>query len=428
VEGGQRIYRFHATDIPPIVPEPNMPPWQEVLGFIHVSTYASYQELGKWYWGLVKDQFDLDDETRKLAREITQGLSTDREKVAAVYNWVIKNTRYVALEFGIYGFKPRRCVQTVSRGWGDCKDKATVIVSLLEELGIDSTIVIVRTQMRGGFQSKVASLAPFDHAIAYVPSLDLYLDGTAEFTGSSELPEMDQGALGILVNRGTSEVVRLPRTTPEQTVRSRTVEAQLSADGSARLTLDYEIRGTQAPNWRRRYGAAATRRERVITDSSHEFPGLTLLPDEPGLKVTLDDFEAPVKLHVAGTAPSFGRVDGGNLSLPVTTRTRLLDDFAALSQRKLAVDIGAFGSVEDHVTITLPAGYHVKTVPMEIEADTRFGAFSVKVEQGPRSVTVHSRIAVKVSKVTPAEYAAWRSFCQAVDTAMNARLLVGKGS
>jgi transglutaminase-like putative cysteine protease len=107
-----------------------------------------------------------------LAQKITKDSTTELDKVKAVYNWVVDNTRYVALEFGIYGFKPRRCVKTINRGWGDCKDKATVIVTLLKELGIAADIVIVRTGMRGAFDSKVASLAPFDHAIAYVPSLD----------------------------------------------------------------------------------------------------------------------------------------------------------------------------------------------------------------------------------------------------------------
>ena len=188
-----QIYRFSADNVPAVAPEPSIPPWPSLLGFVHVSTYKTWKDLGRWYWGLVHDQFDVDDETRKLARKITEGKQTPVEKVKAVYDWVIENTRYVALEFGIYGYKPHRCVQTVSRGWGDCKDKATVIVTLLKELGIDATIVIVRSGMRGDFDSKVPSLAPFDHAIAYVPSLDLYLDGTAEYTGAYELPGMDAG-------------------------------------------------------------------------------------------------------------------------------------------------------------------------------------------------------------------------------------------
>ena len=89
-----------------------------------------------------------------------------------------------------------------ARGFGDCKDKATLIVTMLKELGINATIVILRTGMKGDFETEPASLAPFDHAIAYVPSMDLYLDGTAEFTGSTELPAMDRGSLAIQVNEG----------------------------------------------------------------------------------------------------------------------------------------------------------------------------------------------------------------------------------
>ena len=160
----------------------------------------------------------LDEETRRLAHRLARGANTTREKVEAVYRWVVQNTRYVALEFGIYGYKPRRSVQTVARGWGDCKDKATVIVSLLGELGIESTPVILRTQMRGQFASKVASLEPFDHAIVYVPSLDLFLDGTAENAGLSELPIMDRGALGLLVNQGNSRLTRVPYPKPEENI------------------------------------------------------------------------------------------------------------------------------------------------------------------------------------------------------------------
>jgi hypothetical protein len=105
-----------------------------------------------------------------------------------------------------------------------------------------------------------------------------------------------------------------------------------------------------------------------------------------------------------------------------------LDEYAALSSRKLDVDIGAFGSVADHVTVTLPAGHHVKSTPPELQVDTRFGSFSIQVERGPSTVTVHSRIALEVSRVSPADYQAFRSFCQAVDSAMNARLILSKGA
>lgn len=426
-KGTQRIYRFSAKDLAPVLPEPAMPPWPEVLGFVHVSTYADYKAMGKWYWGLAKDQFDLDAETRKLVKDLTKNAKTDREKVAAVYGWVVNNTRYVALEFGIYGFKPRRCVQTVARGWGDCKDKATVIVSMLRELGIDATIVIVRTQMRGNFKSKVASLAPFDHAIAYVPSMDLYLDGTAEYTGSSELPTMDYGALALLVNEGDSKLVTLPQVDPKKSVRKRTVKATLAANGKADLEISYDVRGAGAPSWRRRYHAQDVRKERVGQDLGREFPGAELLPGPAGIKTNdLEDIEQPVQLTLKAKVPSFARNEGGNLSMPATLNRRLTSSFASLSKRKLDIAVPALGTTEDRYEITLPPGMKVVSNPTTASGESPFGSYSVRFSQQGNKVVVESKLSISVNRVTPSRYSAWKKFCSDVDRALSPRLVVGR--
>ena len=424
-KGSERTYRFWAENLPPIIPEPSMPPWGEVAGYIHVSTYKDYRELGRWYWGLIRDQFDLDEETRRLAGEITAGLSTEREKVAAVYNWVIGNTRYVALEFGIYGHNPRRCVQTVARGWGDCKDKATVIVTLLRELGIDANIVVVRTQMRGRFESKVASLAPFDHAIAYVPSLDLYLDGTAEYTGTEELPAMDQEALAIIISENGGRLVKLPLLA-QATRRETVTKAILNENGSGRVQLAAKITGASAPEWRRRYAAADKRRERVSQDVSQIIMGFQLGPEPNAVTVSVDDFEQPAEVRAIGKTDSLARFDGSHLSLPVTVRRRLTDQYASLSNRRLDVRLPVFGTEHSVYEVELPAGMQVIAGPQDIDIKTRFGDFSITRTQSGRTVRVESSLSLKVTRIPPRQYAAWRTFCQAADAAMSTRLEVGK--
>jgi cellulose synthase operon protein C len=345
-----------------------------------------------------------------------------------VDDWFVKNTRYFALEFGIYGYKPRRCVQTVARGWGDCKDKATVIVTLLKELGIDSTIVIVRSQMRGDFSSGLPSLAPFDHAIAYVPSQDLYLDGTAEFTGSTELPKMDLGALALQVNHGKSKLTRLPSPDPERNVARRMLSAVLSADGSAKLDVSYETRGAAAGEWRRRYHADATRRERVTSDLAREFPGFTLDAGNAGLDTgNLDDLEQPVAIRLHGGAPAFARREGNQLILHGTMSVRLTPTYASLFQRRQDVRILAFTTVDETVAVKLPPGTSVLSAPPAVHEQSNFGSYSVDIDQQPGQVTVRSRLAIRVSRVRPAEYAAWRKFCGDVDRLMSIPLTIGPG-
>jgi tetratricopeptide (TPR) repeat protein len=420
--GSNTVYRFLADDVPPLVPEPDMPPWPEVLGFVHVSTFDSYATLGRWYWGLSHEQLDLDDETRKLAHSIVQGKQTTLDKVKAVYNWVIKNTRYVALEFGIYGYKPRRCVQTVARGWGDCKDKATVIVSLLQELGIDATVVVVRTGMRGDLNSNIASLAPFDHAIAYVPELDLYLDGTAEHTGALELPAMDLGALGVRINRGDAKVVRLPANDPRTNVRKRDVVATLNSDGSATLNLSYEATGTGTAEWRRRYQAQATFKERVTQDLAGELGGFQLTNAKAQ---DLEDFDKPAVITAQGTAPQLARKEGSELSLAVTPSLRLTPTYASQSRRQLPIRIPAFSTIEHSFTAKLPKGMKVTTAPLASSGQSEFGSYKVEVTDQGNQLVVRSSLIITVRTIEPARYAAWQDFCKRVDAAFSTRLLIG---
>jgi tetratricopeptide (TPR) repeat protein/transglutaminase-like putative cysteine protease len=425
VRADERVHRFRADSVLGLDPEPAMPPWSEVLGFVHVSTYPSYRELGAWYWGLSRDQLELDAGTRELTQRIAAGKTTTREKVAAVYDWVVKNTRYVALEFGIYGYKPRRSVQTVSRGWGDCKDKAAVIVAMLNELGVDATMVLVRSGHRGRFDSKVASLAPFDHAIAYVPELDLYLDGTAEFSGSRELPEMDQGALALQVNAGKAKLVTLPENDPKQHVKRREVSMRLAPNGNAELELAYTTSGASAAAWRARYAGEATRRARVLEDLSQEFPGIEIAKTG-GLSLNdVSDYEQPVSLSVRAKAPHLWRDEGGTLSLRVTPRERLAPLYASLPQRRLDVDLGALPALEERHEIVLPPGFEVKSAPPNAKLSSPFGELSLEVVQEASKVIVDAELAVSVSRVSPERYPEFRKFCQAADAAFEPRLVLG---
>lgn len=419
----QRIYSFTAQDVPAISPEQGMPPWAEVLGFVHVSTYSTWNQLGRWYWGLVRDQLDLDQKTRDLLSELVKDKTTTEEKVKAVYAWVTKNTRYVALEFGIYGYKPRRCVQTVSRGWGDCKDKATVIVTFLRELGIDANLVIVRTAMRGDFHSKLPSLAPFDHAIAYVPSMNLYLDGTAEHSGIYELPVMDHNALGLLVLDGKAKLVRLPAPDPTKNVIARTLTATIANNGDARLEVDYSVRGYAAPGFRSRYEAESSRRDRLSADMGQEFPGMEL-DAERIVTSDLSDGEAPVDIQLRGKVPRFARPEGDSLSIPVSVKHRLTARYAALSTRKQDIDLNGFSTREETVNLRLPGGATIASLPPETTYDGRFGSYSVQVERAGATVTVRSRLSVKVSRVEAKDYDEFRRFCVQADQALARRLVV----
>jgi tetratricopeptide (TPR) repeat protein len=420
-QGDQRTYRFVALDVPAVEGEPMQPPWPEVLPHVSVSTFRTWDEMGRWYWGLVKDQFVPDDEVRRRAEALTAGMKDDASKVRAIYDYVVQNTRYVALEFGIHGYKPYRCAQIFARGFGDCKDKATLIVTMLGALGIKATPVIVRTGLKGDVESVPATLAAFDHMIAYVPSLDLYLDGTAEYTGSTELPAMDRSAIALQVNEGEAKLVRLPDPAAAASVNSRTVDAALAADGSAQLDWRAETSGVEASEWRVRFHAAATRAQRVQQLVSATMPGAEVTSVEAS---DLEDVEGKVAVHAHAHVPELARTEGDALAVPLGRKEHMVRDYAPLTERKLDVRTFARWTEQDDVTVHLPPGARVKSLPAAAQASGPFGSYSFEVQGSGGVVHAHTTVTFAQTRIAARDYPAFRAWCAEVDHQLGQRAMV----
>jgi len=426
-EGELRLLKLRSKDSPPLLPEPLMPPLAEVASSVGASTFSSWNDVGAWFWGLSKDQFDVDDEVRKKVAEITRGKTDELEKIRAVYGYVVQRTRYVALEFGIDGFRPRRSAQTLARGWGDCKDKAALIVTMLRELGVEAQMVLVRTGMRGEAPSEPPSYDFFDHAIAYVPKFDLFLDGTAEYTGMSELPAMDRGAYGLVVKAGgEAKLVRLPEPGAEATARTRRIELTVGDSGPSGIEARIETTGAVASDWRQRFHALATQRARVTEELGAEFGGLTLAPGAAGLEVNdLENIEQAVKVRFKGKSAAMSRSAGSDLAFSVAPTSNLVARFAPLSSRKHDVKLPFSQSYDDEWTVKIPAGNVVRQVPADKSVQGPFGQLELKSEVAQGKATVRVKLRFTKTRVKPDEYAAFRAFCEQVDRALGERVVVG---
>ncbi|MCS6901647.1 MAG: DUF3857 domain-containing protein, partial [Myxococcales bacterium] len=426
-EGELKILRLVASSPPPLLTEPLAPPLSELAASVGVSTFSSWNEVGAWYWGLSKDQFDTDEEVRKKVAEITRGKTEELEKIRAIYSYVVQRTRYVALEFGIEGFRPRRCAQTLARGWGDCKDKATVLITMLRELGIEAHMVLVRTGMRGEGPSEPPSYAFFDHAIAYVPKYGLFLDGTAEYTGMNELPAMDRGAYGLIVKAGgEATLIRLPEPPAEATLRRRHIEVTIPESGPSTLEARIETTGALAAEWRQNFHAPGTQRARVAAELGAQFGGLSLAAGPQGLDVSdLEDIEQPVKIRFRGKSSAMSRALGSDLAFSIAPLTSLVARYAPLSSRKLDVKLPFAYGLDDEWVVKIPPGNVVKQTPGDKNLQGPYGRLELKTEVAPGKATVKVKLRLDKTRIPPTEYDAFRKFCEEVDRALSERVVIG---
>jgi len=132
-------------------------------------------------------------------KKITQGKLTLREKARAIYNWVVTNIRYVGLEFGIAGFKPHSAQEVFNNKYGDCKDKATLLIAMYKAAGIPAFYALVGTREMGKLEKEIP-MSQFNHAIVVAKIGDelIWLDPTCEVASFGEIPGDDQEKLALV--------------------------------------------------------------------------------------------------------------------------------------------------------------------------------------------------------------------------------------
>ena len=426
--GDETTYSFRATSIPKVDTEPGMPGFTDVAAYVHVSTYKTWEEVAGWYRGLVAEQLQTNPAIHDAVSEAVRGAPDERARIRAVYDLVVRKTRYVGLEFGIHGYQPYRTTQVFARKFGDCKDKASLLLVMLREIGVDASLVLARTRHGGDLDPEPASLAPFDHAIVYVPKYDLFLDGTAEFSGADELPAQDQDIPVLIVSEG-----KLRRTPVLAAGKNRVATeqlVQLDASGAARVDEHVSVGGEVAHEWRSHYQSPGERAERYGKAWAQKHPGSHVeTVDMP----TLTDLERPVDVRARVVVPDWGRAEaadgkpGGELVMAALGREAdMLRSYARLSSRKYDLVLGFPWRQEDRVTVALPAGFTVKRLPETRTVEAPFGRFTLTAHQRPGAVEVEAALQVDRHRIAREDYAAFRRFCADVDAAVGQELVLGR--
>ena len=147
---------------------------------IQLTTFETWEQIGRWYASLEKDRRAPSPEVRAKAQELTKGLNTDIEKIEALYDFVAKNFRYVSLSLGVGRYQPHAASDVLHDQYGDCKDKHTLLASLLDAEGLHAWSVLINSSRK--LDPDVPSPSQFDHVITMLPlgKEEVWMDTTAE--------------------------------------------------------------------------------------------------------------------------------------------------------------------------------------------------------------------------------------------------------
>jgi tetratricopeptide (TPR) repeat protein len=215
---------------------------------IQLTSFVSWEQIGLWYAGLEKDRRAPSPEVRAKAEELTKGLNNDLDKVEALYDFVAINFRYVSLSLGLGRYQPHASGDVLHNQYGDCKDKHTLLASLLEAEGFHASSVLINSSRK--LDTDVPSPSQFDHVITMLPlhGEEVWMDTTAEVAPFRLLAYTLRKKQALVVppaGTGTPHLEETPADTPMPDSEISEVDGKINEIGKLEAHVHYTFRGDE---------------------------------------------------------------------------------------------------------------------------------------------------------------------------------------
>jgi tetratricopeptide (TPR) repeat protein len=427
-EGGERVYRWRVTNLPPPPKGDHLPSVEELRPQVAVSTFASWDDVRRWDRALVADRAACPAEVSRVVAEVTRGLTDPADKARALARWVRGNVRYVSAG-ETHDYTPHPPAQVLAHRAGDCKDTAHLYAVMARCAGLRAAVASLG--MRGDGQ--VAEGLPSawsTHAVAVVTidGRDHWVDLTANLIGWDELPADDCDRACFITDESGLRLGRTPKADAGRHRTEHATEVTVRPDGSARCERVSRYTGYAA--WAKRADFVGEpkgeRRRLVAAELMDAYPKARL--GDLTFDASLDDPDRPLAVRAAFDVP--------DLVEPGDERTACLGDHliwprllsAAIDPERTApLDLGdPFESVQ-RFAVRLPPAFRFGKLPAAHVVESPWGRFeftAILTPDRPRDLELVFHTRLEKSRVEPSEFPGFRQFLDALSAAHMATVVL----
>jgi hypothetical protein len=436
VEGG--TYTWELRDLPWIEREEYSPAFESIAPWMGVTYYPSagaspalralkdWPAVSQWLSGFIDPSAEPTAVVRAKAAELTQGAKTELDKIQAIAAFA-QQTNYVEVAMNLTkggGYTPHPAEQVLTRNYGDCKDKAGLMRSLLKAAGIDAYTVVIFAGDREFVRPQWPSPNQFNHAIVAIrvspetteatvvnhPRLGrlLIFDPTDPVTPVGDLPDEEQASFALVVAGPDGDLVKMPQLPPASARIERTVDARMDEGGhlAAHLVTEYFGQSGSSVRYLTLHGGMDKLKQNLERSYSRRLGAVTLDKISPADRASEDRMDLAVDLGVG----QFGQLmQQKMLVLKPGVLAPDTDYVFSNQERKLPVRLES-RLRHDSVVIQLPAGFAVDEVPDPIEIDSPYGVYHASWKTSDGSVTFEQSLEIKDTLAAAAEYAKVKDF------------------
>jgi hypothetical protein len=341
------------------------------------------------------------------------------QRIKDLSRFAQRDVRYAAIEIGIGGLQPHSASQVFSNRYGDCKDKATVLSSMLSRIGVNSYYILVHTD-RGIYSDKTPPTIGFNHVILAIqlpegsykdPMPALYqhprlghlliFDPTSPVVPFGQIPSYEQDNYGLLVSDNGGELIHLPVSPPELNRITRTAKLNIQPDGSLKGEVEEVRTGWQAAEGRYMYERqTVSDRRKVLERFLGRMLGNFQLDSVDA--ENLDEIDKDLVIRYKFSAEHYAKNAGTLMLVRPRVLGEKLGSLDSTKPRHYAYSFEAPTLQTDLFEFNLPVGYKVDELPDPAKADYAFGEYSSKIENAGGTLKYSREYKIKATSI-PAE-------------------------
>jgi len=410
--GDRRIYtwairdfypdRKHDDDIELI--EPDYSP------DVQLSTFADWEHVAKWYAKLQGERVVLDDSVRSKAADLTRGATTPMEKTRRLYDYVARKIRYVSLSFGVGRLQPHAASEVLQNGFGDCKDKHTLLQALLRAQGIQSYPVLISSYRE--LDPDIPSPAQFNHEITAVElGTDLtWLDTTAEVAPYGLIMYQLRNKQALLAAEGKlGSLHRTPANSPVKNQFSIKLDGKFTQTGAFDSAVEISAQGDHDVSLRAVFRNLS---QADWTNVLKRFSGVWGLEgDVSDIHLdSLEDTSKPFHLVYHYHKDNYFSVPNSGVSFRVLPpmRVRHLPPVDPKKPMK-PLNVGPAGEEEYHARIQIPANYIIRLAP-RAAMNRDYGNYSVSYDLNKNVLEAERKVILNVNELPASRRSDYESF------------------
>lgn len=412
-EKGKAVHIWEIKDVPGIIREPLMPAITDVAKKILISTVPSWKVWSKWYWGLCKDKFAVNDTMIAVMDSLLKGTKTKMDTIRAIYHYVADEVRYVGTTMSGKkgGYEPFPATKTFRQKYGVCRDKAALMVAMLRHLGIEAYTVLTNPAMK---VEKEIPVDQFNHAIVAIKEGDWYIfsDPTVQFCKDLLAPyEQNRGVL-VCTPEG-EDLAYTEILPPDSNTSNVTAIFNLNEDGGFEAEINIVGKGMNDMGLRMLAKMLSPDRIKQIFEGSFQSMGSgvaidTIIFSDP------QDYTKPVNIKIKLSADEFALVQGkkmrftspfsGGSSVGISVGRGGGGDPFALEKRNYPLYLYSKSKSIAVERIKIPKGYRVVQIPEDYTIDSDFMTVKSTWKRKVRSIEHKTEFIMKKIEIMPEEY------------------------